>query len=505
MNSLIARYANRNTSHPIAIFPLLFLFSVIMLSLFIGLAIGLEQNKLLVVLFGGLGGVMLLFLTTQTLLISTLVITIFIVGQLTYFAGIKQALWIPYGLGLLFFLKLPDTYLKNNKLVYTGSTTISLWVTVFIAMVFISALLNMTPLMQIVVGSKNIIFLWSLYFLIAWGGISSEMIDTLWKKFSWLVLFQVPILLYQYLVIAPSRSAQGGKFGVSWDAVVGGFGGDPMSGGASGTLAFFLVVGLLYFTSLLKHGLIPIHKYAFFCITILFCLLLAEVKVVVLLVPVGLGVIFAGSILRHTFKFFFSSVFIVAILLSILVVYEYQKNEVRGHVQNPFDLNVVLDKSFGYSFDSNVINFETREMGRLAAITHWWEENGFEEPLHSVFGYGPGASRIQSTFAVGEVAKKYPFNINRSALTQLLWEVGLVGVVVFIIILLKASILSYKVSSTKNISPHRQANLETNAAALMMLIVMLPYGRDVLEVPSLTVFMMFMLGMAEHLNKEIKQ
>ena len=108
MSSITAKYLNRNTNHRISILPVMFLFSVIILSLFIGLAIGLEQKKLLVVLFGGFGGGLLLFLSTSRLLVTTLLISVFVVGQLTYFVGIKQAIWIPYGLGLLFFLKLPD-------------------------------------------------------------------------------------------------------------------------------------------------------------------------------------------------------------------------------------------------------------------------------------------------------------------------------------------------------------------------------------------------------------
>jgi len=50
-----------------------------------------------------------------------------------------------------------------------------------------------------------------------------------------------------------------------------------------------------------------------------------------------------------------------------------------------------------------------------------------------------------------------------------------------------------------------KVNLETTSAAIMMLVIMLPYGRDALEVPALTVFMMFLLGSISYLKNDEKR
>ena len=155
-----------------------------------------------------------------------------------------------------------------------------------------------------------------------------------------------------------------------------------------------------------------------------------------------------------------------------------------------------MERAFSYSLDPNQINFKTWQMGRAAALKHWWHENIGVDPLRSFIGHGPGASRGRSILGVGEAARKYPFIIDRSSATQLLWDVGLLGFLLVCVALLRGAWTALVCSRVRSCPPELSASLEATAAALVMMVVMLPYSRDLLEVPATGVLMMLLLGYA---------
>ena len=132
---------------------------------------------------------------------------------------------------------------------------------------------------------------------------------------------------------------------------------------------------------------------------------------------------------------------------------------------------------------------------------HFWLcYNGFvPDVVHWFICYGPGASRSQSTFAVGEIASKYPFTIDRSVGVVLLWDVGLLGFFAFISIMISSVILAYK-TSRYSLNPSRKAILEASSAILAMLVLMIPYSLEILEVPALTFMMMLLWGYIAQAN-----
>ncbi|WP_036303683.1 hypothetical protein [Methylotenera sp. L2L1] len=470
---------------------LFMLLLVIPISLITGFITALGVKQLDMLWIAALGGVALLALSNATLIWGVAVMALLVVGQAMYFAGFNQAVWIPYGLGMLFFLRMPMVYANSPFSRLSISPPLVFPVLIFIGAVILSMLINTSQPFQAFRAAKSYIFLWSVFLLIAYFGVKLDTLNKLWRFCILVVFIQLPLVLYQYLFVASKRSNLGGLHGVSWDAIVGGFGGDPMGGGASGTMAWFLVFTSVLCVALYRRNLISKWLLAGALVISAICIGLAEVKVVVLLLPLGMAAIFAPYLKKNPFKVMLALLVSVLVAFGVLVLYGFLRSKTGS-----FDLDIIeiLNDAFWYSLDPNNINFVTGEMGRVASFVHWWQENGFNNPLHTLFGHGPGSSSSSGVFGVGEVARKYSFDINRSTLSIFLWDIGLIGVLSYLFIIFKGLSLALKASKLINLEPFQAAVSEAIFGGLLMVLVMLPYGKDVTEVPALGVLLMFFLG-----------
>lgn len=471
--------------------PYLMLLLIVPVALLTGFisALGIKQLDMLWI--AALGGVALLALSTQSLIWVTTILALLVVGQAMYFAGMGQAVWIPFGMGLLMFLRAPMVYASSPFSRIKLSPPLVYPVLFFMAAVLLSMLINTSQLFQAFRAAKSYIFLWSIFFVIAFWGVKLDTLDRIWRFCIAVTFMQLPLVLYQYFFVASKRSNLGGAHGVSWDAIVGGFGGDPMGGGASGTMAWFLVFASVLCIALYRRKLISKWLLYGVLATSAICVGLAEVKVVVLLLPLGLGALLLPYIRKNPFMVIMGLLVSLVSVFAMLVLYGYMRNKAGS-----FDLDAlkILNDAFWYSIDPRFINFSTGEMGRVASIVHWWQENGLDDPLHTLFGHGPGSSSHSGTFGAGEIARKYSFDINRSTLSIFLWDIGLVGVSSYLLILFRALSLALKASRDANVSPFQAAVLEAVFGGLFMVLLMLPYGRDVTEVPALGILLMLFLG-----------
>lgn len=465
----------------------------ILLALLSGLIATTGANK---VTFGMIGLVSALFIAAipPVRMVPILAILCFlVVGQLEYFLRIKQGIWIPYALAVFLYFRLPGAYLQSPQYQYRQiNTPFILLFWGFMASIAASVILNAPAPLQAIAGGKNYTIMWAIYLATAYFAIKTEDVERILRWLIPLAFLQLPFVLYQYLVVAASRSTRGGRFGVAWDAIVGSYGGDPMAGGASGSMAYFLVASVIYAFALCRKKQAPWWVfYAVFGIAGL-SVGLAEVKVVVLLLPLGFGVLLLPDMAKR--PVFTMVVFIFSIFLMVGLLMLYDHVHYAGTSMEAKDLGDLYDKSFGYSTDGNTINFETGEMGRTTALTFWAAEGWGKDLLHGTFGYSLGASRSDSILAIGELAKKYPFRLDRSTGAQMLWEVGISGSCFYVLILLVGAYRAFKASRLCSDQPAREATLQTVSAMMLMNVVMWPYGRELIEVPAQTFTLMLSLG-----------
>lgn len=467
---------------------------IFVLSLLTAFVIIAGVKQILLIWIGGLFGLGFLFVQTTVFLWCILFITFVVTGQLMYFANIQQAVWIPYGLALLLYAKFPSVYFKSLKT--SGYTIAPLVIPVlfFLGVIIASVLTNTPNVTQVLRACKSYTFLWSIFFIIAYAGIKTEDLEKIFKSMIYIAYFQLPLVLYQFFVIAPQRSNLGGRFGVSWDAIVGGFGGDPMGGGASGTMAWFLVFVSVLCIAMHRFNALSRSSLFFVLLISLLCIALAEVKVVVILLPLALSALYIPYLKKNPLLIPFGLGMGLLIGVAVLFGYSY----LHGNASSGFDLDQLINDAFWYSLDPKWINYETGEMGRVASIAHWWNENGLTDLLHTLIGHGPGSSSSSLMFGAGEMARKYSFDINRSTLSIFLWDIGLIGTLAFISLILNGLVRAYRLSVNPKIKNNERAIYQAIFGGLVTIIVMVPYGKDVSEVPSLGILLMIFLGTVSH-------
>lgn len=468
----------------------------------VGLSVAIGFHKALIAIFAVLGGIFLLLLPTKYILTTLFIISFFIVGQLVYFLKVDSANWIPFLLALILYLRVISAYYQDPFTRNSSSSDITLTVFIFFFVAICSSIVNAAPLMQVIIGFKHSLFFWSIFFLIAFSAVSIGYIERLWSFIKWLIIFQVPIVLYQAFVIVPKRISAGGYDASHWDAIVGGFGGNQLSGGASSALALFIVVGLVYFTSQKKRKLISNGKYFMLVFLSLLSIGFAEVKIIFILIPLALLLLFRDVLIRKPLYFLGASMLVLVVLSTIFVGYTYQKT---GNIDDSFNMEYFYEQTFEHQLDSSHARESTGEIGRLTSIVHWWSENGLERPDKMLFGYGSGSSRVTG-MAVGTVASKYYYytNFGRSTATQLLWEYGLIGLFLFVYILIRSSYVSYRLTSHKAFTPNQQSIIETTFISLMLLIITMVHSRDIVQIPASVLFTVFLVGSTVFWSKYVK-
>lgn len=427
------------------------------------------------------------------------IVSYLVVGQLMYFAGIKSALLIPSAIAVILWIvvvgKVRNSVVLNSRKI---KIPLTFPIMLFVFFILLSAVANDVSILSIIASYKNILLL-SVYVSIAFCFINIEKTEAIIKWIFIITYIQVPFVLYQHFIIVPRRvaTARGSVGEASWDAVVGTFGGDPLGGGASGSMGFTVVSACIMAFALWRRRLILGSTMVKVLVVTGICLAFAEVKFVVVLFPVGVFILSFPLILKKPVATLFSMSIISVAMIGLIYLYSATHYEAVGVVQND-SFEDMWESTFGYATDNDLIS-DTGEMSRTGAFVFWWDNGFVPDVVHGFIGYGPGASRSQSTFAVGEIASKYPFTIDRSVGVVLLWDVGLLGFFAFISIMISSVILAYK-TSRYSLNPSRKAILEASSAILAMLVLMIPYSLEILEVPALTFMMMLLWGYIAQAN-----
>jgi hypothetical protein len=307
----------------------------------------------------------------------------------------------------------------------------------------------------------------------------------IWTLLPWLLPLQLPLIFYQRFVVAARRAVM--HMGAEWDAVVGAFGGDPDGGGASGAMGIFVVFAITLAVTRWRQGS---YKGAHCLIIVasgLITLLLGEVKFAVLLLPISIAVAFRREFLARPVAAFGG--LLIAGAMAALLLLSYQAQFSSAAVER--SEAGYFERNFKADSDGQFINYRTGDIGRVAAIRFWnAQQTGAVETL---IGQGLGSSR-KGDLAVGEAAKRWPFNIARHSLAILLWETGLLGTSVFILMLAAAYFYAHKIASDPRTVAEDKPVLLACGAGLVLLVLELPYNTDIFYSPQIQILLMLILG-----------
>lgn len=450
-----------------------------------GLSIGAVGTPGVVAVIGMVAVLAVLWVPVSVTIWILLAVSFLAIGQAEYFLGFRKAYWISYATGGMLYLRLLVELLgvqDRSSQPRTGPLPLFVWFLLLVLFIgIISSTLAAIPLAQAIASGKDYFFLWSVLLAFGVGSVSPQLTS---QAFNWLpalAMLQVPVVVYQKLVVEPSRTG-----GSPFDAVVGLFGGDPHGGGASGAMAFVAVCTILIMVSRWKHKAVS----KALAITAIACSLLAvalaNVKFALILLPLGMFLLLGRGFLRTPLRAALLALCTVAAVAGIAKVYavSYTKS---GQVAEYFA------DSLGNNLDTEVKDSRL-QISRTAAIKIWAKEVDRSNVYRVLLGYGIGESE-RGTLFEGGVAKNFVFDIGRSSLVVLLWDVGILGASLFMAAII-AGAINCRAASRHIADGKLSADLSAGWVILLLMLISLPYGTELVNIPQIQLLCILILGQA---------
>jgi hypothetical protein len=416
-----------------------------------------------------------------------LVLVLLVVGLLTFFANIQQALWSPYLLLLLVAIKylLEKLHAGSLAKAQTGSlpafNAISVLIGLFCLFFCLSALVNKTDLASVGVAAKNYIFPWFLTLLVASSIQQTDALRGIWKFMLWVVVIQVPFALVQHFYFAKLP-------GADWDAVSGTFGSVFLRGGGSGTMAIFLVFGIVLVTALFRKKQISSKVLTGVVLAALTTVALAEVKIFFLCLPLAMVLLFRSRILTNPLHAVGGGLLGAALLSLVVFAYQQTYSETLSQTRT---VEGLVDYALAVESDPYAFDRTTREVSRIGALAMWARYNDADDHRFYI-GHGPAASRDSQTIGSGVAARKYPFMLQTSTASTMLWDVGLFGYVFFLAILFVAGLSAFRIA--RQSPPFEAAVLDSIGVMLLINLPLTLYNSDLIDSTAAQVLLTFWLG-----------
>ena len=418
--------------------------------------------------------------------------TIVFCGTVQYFTGVVAVLWLPFFMVLVMVVLLMMQS-RQQPLALSAREKVVLALYLTFIILSLCATVLQSGIVTAIVGFKN-------------------ELHRLTQLFYWLFYVQFPLAIYQVLVVVPKRVALRGE-DEKWDSVVGTFGGDPMGGGNTAAMGMFCLLIMLLKVSEFKHGICSFKSMAAHIVLAFFLCVVGEVKFVILLSPFLLALLwimpaYVSGISKVTLRsLMIIAAGMVVLIFAAITILASNYSSAFGGDPTKSALSVFID-SLGYIFDTNYI-MESGELGRFTTIFFWLKHNELFGPGGMLFGYGLNATNSGSTVSPGYIGAWYHLILDSTALSMMLWEVGIIGVILFIAMI--ASILigmRPKETFSRYDLKREDLQLLSSAPAFYVFaigcLLSLPYSQILMIIPMLQFLLWLALGALIVIHRSVR-
>lgn len=427
---------------------------------------------------------------------AMLALVLLISGTVQYFTDHGQLQWVASGIGVCLLV---SGFIQgvSAKAGGTGRITgIDAAMIVFALTATVSTVFGEGGVAHVAAGLRTYLPFLGLYVYLRLGGMSAVTLRrTVWFLLI-VALVQWPIEVYQAVVVVPQRVAAN-YFGSAWDSIVGSFGGPKFGGGASGSLAIYLVFAMALALALYRNRLLSGWQVAGSLLAITVGIGLAETKVVFVLIPVALGLLYSNEAYKRPVRFIFGATAALGVLALLLYFYYvfFWEAQSRG---NPVDAIV---RRFSYSFDPTFMPANNWP-GRMTGLAIWWRNQDFTgDAYHWLVGYGVAAATSMSTIAgPGVAALKFGLGTDVTGATKLLWEVGMVGLVAYVAPLFLAFRSFSQLLRDGERDPLLRAFMQALRASTGVLALAVLYEVTIVSSPPLQLIAMILYAVAARLE-----
>lgn len=251
-----------------------------------------------------------------------------------------------------------------------------------------------------------------------------------WHKLVlFIALLQLPFALYELLVLVPLRGGMAAGSEVL-DVVAGTFGANLEGGSANAEMAAFLLITMAFLTSRWRAGLLRTSRFVLYGVICLIPLGLGETKIVVLLLPLVAFILLRKDFFKSPLRYL-PIILLFAVLTAVLAhIY------VTVMMQSTFAL--VVEDTLRYNLEH--VGYGDALLNRSTVLSFWWDRHSWHDPLSLLFGNGIGSSFWAPNNPIaGHIGMHFPrYSIDLTTVSTLLWDTGLVGLVLFFGIIVAA-------------------------------------------------------------------
>lgn len=318
-----------------------------------------------------------------------------------------------------------------------GLFRLGLLALIFVLCITASAISAGMGAMDMLIGYKNYFQMWGLLFALALFDYTPKQAYRFIGVMGLIALVQMPLVLHQYFVLVPLRTSvvAAQHFVVAVDVVSGTFGGSINGGGRSNDLAILAAIAIVFFFARWKAGQSSMKATLALSALAFMPMLFSEVKLALVLIPVGMFMLFPDALIRRPFAALAGIVVLVGLLVSLILIYA---NLPSAESQRSTSVGAYLDEAMAYNIGDK--GYGSSVLNRSTVYRFWWREHLLRDDWKgAIFGHGPlSSSPLSASLKETLASKRYPnYSIGLTGWSTLLWDTGLLGTMSFL------SLLSY--------------------------------------------------------------
>jgi len=294
-------------------------------------------------------------------------------------------------------------------------------------------------------------------------------------------VLQIPFSLYALLVLVPQR---GGLETASYttDVVAGTFGANLEGGSPGIVMVVFLLVVFSFLFSRWRSGLISKAKTLLLSVILLLPLGMAENKIAIFMVPMVWFVLVRHDLARSPVKYL--PVLLSGLLFTGVLGYVYVVLIMKSNLAD------VVEATINYNFAE--AGYGSFYLNRTTVLSFWFGEQGMHNPISFFFGNGLGSAFLGQIS--GHIGMRYPYyGIDLTAASTLLWDLGIIGFMMFAAIFVVAWCTAGKIYSESQ-DGEVKADCLAIQAAISLFLLLIFYSQDIVNLISMEIVYSAVLG-----------
>lgn len=450
------------------------------IAVFSGMVASTGSLQLTQLVVGMIGGVALLIIPRWSIWIVLSVGLLY--GIFASYLPVLNKL--PWALALMSMLLMLPTIIR---FIEAKNIPAFIWVAlIFMLNTLLVTLIQWDSFSQSIAGFKRYFQMYGLMFALALLAFKPGDYEKWLKLMLFIALLQLPVALLQRFMLG---DLDGGYASAELtDRVAGTLGSSAEGGSSSAQMVTFLMIAAAFLIARCKEGLIEKSRTIYLCMICLIPLGLGETKIVVLLLPIAWLILMRDDF-KKTPSRFMAQLLVLLVLVSVFAAVYIGLNKGKNDITSA----EVLTQTLAYNIGEQ--GYGTYLLNRATVMDFWWTNHSVNDMLGMWFGHGLGSSYFNAGNAVaGHIAVSYiGYGIDLTSASTLLWDTGILGLVLFICIFITAWLAAGKLRKLSASSSIR-ADSSAIQACLAMLFVFIFYDNTLVNILSFELIFSAILG-----------